>query len=222
MYLFRNLISNLMDYYSQMTGFLFDLDGTLVDSLPSIEKSWQILASELKINPPHIPDIHGIPAINTIAKYAPHLSSEELNWFSQRMEAVEVDTANLVQPVLGALEIIKYLSTNQIPWTIVTSCTSPLAIARLTAIGLSLPENSVTFEMVTKGKPDPEPFVMGAAKLKIEPADCWAIEDSINGLRSAKLAGCKTVGVLTHYEKAELTDAMHHVDNLMQILEFAF
>ena len=88
-----------------MTGFLFDLDGTLVDSHTSIEASWSTLAKEIGVVAPSIYDIHGIPASDTIKKYAPKLAGQELSDFVDLMEKTEIETAPLVKPVDGALEI---------------------------------------------------------------------------------------------------------------------
>ena len=202
-----------------MLGFLFDLDGTLVDSHTSIEASWSTLAKEIGVVAPSIYDIHGIPASDTIKKYAPKLAGQELADFVDLMEKTEIETAPLVKPVDGALEIIDYLNKNNLPWTIVTSCTWPLAKARLDAISLYLPENSVTFDQVKRGKPDPEPFILGAERLGMPVGNCWAVEDSKGGLKSAQDAGCKTIAVLTSYRADELLGADHYVTNLMQIVE---
>ena len=199
-------------------GFLFDLDGTLVHSEPSIEKSWEIMARELSISAPKLNDIHGIPAIDTIRKYAPSLNQEELARATKRMEELEIETANLVSPINGAKELTERLTEKDIPWTVVTSGTNPLASARLKAIGLSLPKNSITFELVENGKPHPEPFIKGAAQLELDPSVCWAVEDSQSGLISAQKAGCKTIAILTHYSKEELPGADLYVNDLRDLV----
>ena len=49
---------------------------------------------------------------------------------------------------------------------------------------------------VSKGKPDPEPYLVAAKKLDLDPADCLVLEDATNGIESAKAAGCKCIGVI--------------------------
>lgn len=206
--------------FSEAPAFLFDLDGTLVHSELSIKESWDRFADENNFSPPALSEIHGIPAIDTIKKFIPGLSEDLLFKYAKRMEELEIETANLVHPIKGALELLNYLDNNNIPWNIVTSGTLPLASARLKAIGLNLPSSSITFEMVKKGKPDPEPFIKGSERLSLLPQMCWAVEDSISGLRSAREAGCKTIAILTHYEKDQLPNADLYVEDLSEVLNF--
>ena len=208
----------MTDLNFEGSGFLFDLDGTLVHSEPSIEKSWEIMARELSISAPKLNDIHGIPAIDTIRKYAPELNQKQLECATKRMEELEIETANLVSPINGAKELTERLTEKGIPWTVVTSGTNPLASARLKAIGLSLPKNSITFELVENGKPHPEPFIKGAAQLELDPSVCWAVEDSQSGLISAQKAGCKTIAILTHYSAEELPGADIYINDLKELI----
>ena len=202
-----------------MIGFLFDLDGTLVDSHRSIEMAWMQTSKEIGIPCPNIFEIHGIPASATLHKYAPHLAGAEFDKYVDRLTRAEIDTAIYVAPVPGALEIVQFLNERNLPWTVVTSGIWELAEARLGAIGITLPANSVTFDQVRRGKPDPEPFITGAQRLGLKPEQCWAIEDSKGGLKSAIDAGCKTIGVLTSHEPKDLVGADHFVTHLMQIPE---
>ena len=84
-----------------------------------------------------------------------------------------------------------------IPRTIVTSCTTPLAHVRIRAAGLTVPSRMVTADDITSGKPDPEPYLKGAAVLGFAPRDCLVIEDAPAGVRSGKAAGARVMALQT-------------------------
>lgn len=90
----------------------------------------------------------------------------------------------------GAEELLAYLSARQVPCAVATSTRSTLATDKLHRAGL-LPHFQfiVGGEQVRNGKPDPEPYLMAANLLGIPPADCTALDDSENGVRSAVAAG---------------------------------
>ena len=99
---------------------------------------------------------------------------------------------------------------------IATSCTAPLAAARIAATGLPAPDVVVTASDVTRGKPHPEPFLLAAARLGVAPADCLAVEDAPGGLEAARAAGCSTLAVATTTVPADLiADAV--VENLAAV-----
>ena len=79
-------------------------------------------------------------------------------------------------------------------WAVVTSATRRLARARLSGLGLH-PRRLVAADDITRGKPDPEPYLLGAAKLGFAPGDCVVFEDSAAGVTAARAAGMRVVGV---------------------------
>jgi mannitol-1-/sugar-/sorbitol-6-phosphatase len=89
-------------------------------------------------------------------------------------------------------------------WTIVTSGTKPLANARIRAAGIPPPERFITAQDIVIGKPDPEPYVKGAALLGFAPEDCVVVEDAPAGIRSGKAAGARIIAVQT----TETNDAL--------------
>jgi sugar-phosphatase len=101
-------------------------------------------------------------------------------------------------------ELLKSLPVER--WTIVTSATRPLLLARLHAAGLPVPERLVSGEMVTRGKPDPEPYRMGAEMLGFAPAECLVVEDAPSGVRAGVEAGCRVLGVEGTHRAEELRE----------------
>ena len=75
----------------------------------------------------------------------------------------------------------------------------------------------VTGDMVTKGKPDPEPYILAAGKMGLPIGACTVIEDSINGILSAKVAGANVIAVTHTFPREQLFQADHIVDSLRAI-----
>jgi sugar-phosphatase len=199
-------------------GFLFDLDGTLINSQVAVHESWMQIAEEAGFHLANLDGMHGLPAWASLQKLMPDRSDDEITSWSKRLEEIEIDAAHSVFAVDGAIELLGHLSNAQIPWTIVTSCTIDLARARAGAAGISMPAHSVTFDQVTRGKPNPEPFLLGAQRIGVAAEICWGVEDAPGGVRAAKSAGCTVAAVLTTHGRPELSEADHHLDSLDQLL----
>ncbi|HZM68192.1 MAG TPA: HAD-IA family hydrolase [Nakamurella sp.] len=177
-------------------AILFDLDGTLVDSAGSVERSWRQLAD--KIGRPWAevrPHIHGVPVPQVMAMLEPDMAAERVEQLRVFMvESESTDTVGVVaQP--GAAELLAALPAERVG--IVTSGGVRLAGSRIAAAGLPTPGVVVTADDVTVGKPDPAPYLMGAKKLGFAPEKCLVVEDAPAGVASAKAAGCPVIGVLT-------------------------
>jgi sugar-phosphatase len=199
-------------------GFLFDLDGTLIDSTAAVMNSWITMANEAGIPIEALAGHHGIPAAQTIRNVIPDREEAEIQKWIRRVTDLEIADIEGVKAAPGALELLTELTDREIPWTIVTSCTTDLAIARTRAAKIPMPANSVTFDQVSRGKPFPEPFILGADRLGLQTDICWAIEDAPGGVTSAKEAGCIVAGVLTTHTREELPHADHHLEHLNQLL----
>jgi sugar-phosphatase len=177
-------------------AILFDLDGTLVDSAGSVERSWRQLAD--KIGRPWAevrPHIHGVPVPQVMAMLEPDMAAERVEQLRVFMvESESTDTVGVVaQP--GAAEVLAALPAERVG--IVTSGGVRLAGSRIAAAGLPTPGVVVTADDVAVGKPDPAPYLMGAKKLGFAPEKCLVVEDAPAGVASAKAAGCPVIGVLT-------------------------
>lgn len=199
-------------------GFLFDLDGTLINSQDSVVHSWVTMANEAGIPLEALAGHHGIPAEQTLRKILVGREEAEIQRWVRRVTELEIEDVDGTDAVPGALELLAELTDREIPWTIVTSCTTDLAIARTRAAKIPMPANSVTFDQVSRGKPFPEPFILGADRLGLQTDICWAIEDAPGGVTSAKEAGCIVAGVLTTHTREELPHADHHLEHLNQLL----
>ena len=177
-------------------GVLFDLDGTLVNSKPAVERAWIQLATEAKIPFEKMVGLHGIPAEQSLRMLLPDRNEEEILHWVNRIEYLETTDINGVVAIEGAIDLLNLLEDKEIPWTIVTSCTIPLALSRIKAAGIPFPKNSVTFNDVQKGKPFPDPFLLGAKRLGLDATNCLVVEDAPAGVKAGKSAGCTVAAIL--------------------------
>ena len=172
-------------------GLLFDLDGTLVNSIPAVKRAWAQWSMEHGLDPEVIvPQIHGRRAMDSIALLASHLDQEAA---FRRLEHLEATDTEGVEPMPGALEFLAQLEG--VPWGIVTSGTRAIADPRLRACGFQPPSIFVSAENVKDGKPHPAPFLEGVRQLGIPAQDILAFEDTLAGVRSAKAAGLRTISL---------------------------
>jgi sugar-phosphatase len=172
-------------------ALLFDLDGVLVDSTPVITRIWEKWAAEYGFPPEQTArEAHGRPSLESIRELLPDADHEALN---RDLEQREIDDTEGVVPLPGIVRLLASLPDDR--WTIVTSCTLPLAEARILAAGLHIPPKMVTSSDITNGKPHPEPYLRGAEVLGFRAEECIAFEDAPAGIRSAKAAGSRVVAL---------------------------
>jgi len=184
-------------------GLLFDLDGVLIDSTPAVTRVWSRWAIEHGFDPAEVTrTAHGRPSIATIRGYLPHADAEAEN---QKVERAELEDLEGIVPLPGAKELLTALPAGS--WNIVTSCTRALAEVRLQAAGLLIPPSMITASEVTRGKPNPEPYLKGASHLGLPAAECLVLEDVPAGIRSAKSAGARVAACTTTCSAEELRQA---------------
>ena len=191
-------------------GVLFDMDGILISSLGSVERSWTKWARLRGVDPQYAMSVvHGRRAIDSVIRLRPDLDAEaEL----KIIEDFEVEDNEGLQVLPGVLQLLSALPPNG--WTVVTSATERLARIRLAAGGIPAPQAIVTAERVTCGKPHPEPFLAGAALLGLDPRDCVAFEDSASGAQAAREAGCTVIATTFSHPASELSAAHYLVTDM--------
>lgn len=194
-------------------GVLFDMDGILISSLGSVERSWTKWSHMRGIDAAYAISIaHGRRAIETVAELRPDLdSAAEL----KIIEDLEVEDNDGLTVLPGVLDLLTALPKDA--WTVVTSATERLARVRLAAAGIPVPDRLVTADQVKLGKPNPEPFLAGAALLGVPPAQCVVFEDSASGAKAGRAAGCIVVATTFSHSVESLAAAHYLVEDLRGI-----
>lgn len=172
---------------------LFDMDGTLINSTPVVERCWLQWAREFGVDPIRLRGIHGVPAASVISQMLPEPVRGRA--LARITELEENDTDGIIV-LPGALQALSSLPAGRA--AIATSCTDGLARVRIGATGLPVPQVLVTVEQTPVGKPAPEPYLLAAEKLGVAPQRCLVVEDATSGVQAGRAAGCATLAVLTH------------------------
>ncbi|MDV9172631.1 HAD family hydrolase [Streptomyces sp. W16] len=183
-------------------ALLFDNDGTLVSSLESVRRCWTRWAAEFGITAEDFArvELHGRTAVAIAADLLP---ADVVPAAVARIEALEVEDVpnGGAVPLPGTRDFLDSLPADR--WAVVTSATRRLAEARLAHAGI-LPKTLVVAEDVTRGKPDPEPYLLAARQLGVDPARCVVFEDAPAGLQAGRAAGMITVALATTHQAHEL------------------
>lgn len=174
----------------EYSAFLFDMDGTLVNSIAVVERVWREWAVDNGIEPEaFLQRIHGMRALEVVQREAvPGLDvDEQADMLLQR----EMDDVNGIVQIPGAAAFLGKLPAGK--WAIVTSAARALAERRLAAAGLTPPDVMICAEDVVNGKPDPEGYRKAAEKLGVSPESCVVFEDAPAGIQAGECMGATVV-----------------------------
>jgi HAD superfamily hydrolase (TIGR01549 family) len=195
-------------------AFLFDLDGTLVDSVYQHVLAWREALEDGGI---HLAvwRIHrqigmsGGLFVNALAREVGRsVSPEEAERIHQVHGEAFKNYASQVRPLPGAADLLSYLTKAAVPWAIATSGRHESAILSLRLLGISEDVPIITRDMVQHAKPDPDLFLAAANKLNVDIADAVVVGDSIWDLLAARRARALSVGLLSGgYGREELERA---------------
>ncbi|MDQ0500076.1 sugar-phosphatase [Pseudomonas marginalis] len=183
-------------------AFLFDMDGTLLNSIAAAERVWSIWAERHGLDvAAFLATIHGARAIDTIKRQAlPGVDPEaEAQWITE----AELNDVEGVVAIPGAVAFLSGVPGDQ--WGLVTSAPRELALRRLQAAGISPPAVWVTAEDVDNGKPDPACYVLAAQRLGVAAQDCLVFEDATVGIRAGEAAGADVMVVTSTHQTLMVT-----------------
>jgi mannitol-1-/sugar-/sorbitol-6-phosphatase len=191
-----------------------DLDGVLIDSSAPTVRSWRAWGERHGLDGAAIQaGNHGRPARAVIAE---HVAAARVDDEADRLTEAETDDTDGVVACAGALDVLA-LPPDRV--AIATSCTAPLARARLAAADLPVPDVLVTSDQVEHGKPAPDPYLLAAERLGVDPAACLVFEDAPAGIAAARAAGMTVWAVTTTHAAAALDGAARVAAGLPEHLE---
>ena len=190
-------------------ALIFDMDGVLVDSEPLHKRAKQMAFQEAGI---HFPEqtydsYKGRPDTTMFHEVLAGRSVDEIAELLHRKHQHFEKMEHELQPIPGAAEFVKWAAAKY-RLALATSATPRNRAAALQTLGIADSFQSlVDTARFARPKPDPEIFQVAMRDLKLGPADCWIIEDSLPGVRAGIAAGCITVGITTTFDAESLSAA---------------
>lgn len=185
------------------TAFLFDLDGTLVDSVYQHALAWQEALSALGIEL-SVWRIHrrigmsgGLMANAILRETERSMSADEAAQLSRLHAEAYARHSRQIRPLPGARELLAYLTAAGVPWTIATSGRMEVARPTLDALGVTPEVPVVTRDQVARAKPDPDLFLAAAERLGVPIENSVVVGDSVWDLLAARRARALGVGFLS-------------------------
>lgn len=178
-------------------AFLFDMDGTVLNSIAAAERVWAAWAERHGVDVERfLPTIHGARAIDTIRRLnLPGVDAEAQAAF---IAQAEIDDVEGIVQIPGAAAFLEALPSER--WAMVTSAPRDLALRRMAAAGISEPAVMITAEDVAAGKPDPAGYRLAAKRLGLEVGDCLIFEDATVGIQAAEAAGAALMIITTTHQ----------------------
>lgn len=197
------MIKTNLEINPKAKGLIFDLDGTLADTMPIHYIAWKNAAALYGIDftTELFMELAGIPLYPTVEKlnqiFGKNIDPKEMG---DRKEAEFEKNMHLTPEIKVVTDIVREYH-GKLPMAVGTGGARRLAFKTLEIIGLkNYFDVVVSYEDVTNYKPHPETFLKCAEQMGVEPADCEVFEDGVLGMQAAKSAGMMVVDVTKYYE----------------------
>lgn len=180
------------------SGAIFDKDGLMFDTERLYGKSWLIAGELLGVDVPPaflhaISGTAGESMFRTIRHYIPAVQDPQGFWDICRTTCTKLQETELVEKQ-GLREILAFFHRNGVKMAVASSSDMAQIEENLNRVGIRHYFDAVVSgQEVPCGKPAPDIFLAAAAQLNLPPEDCYVFEDSFNGVRAGRAAGCFTV-----------------------------
>jgi HAD superfamily hydrolase (TIGR01509 family) len=209
---------------------LFDLDGTLVDTVATRFEAWLRAFDEFQI-PAGRDEVaaligsDGRRLAQVVAESA-HVAidSQQASAIDRRAGEIYNDLNNDPRPLPGVKETLAALDARGIPWAIATSSLAAQVRASVDALVLARRPLIVDGSHVAQAKPAPDLILRASVELRVSPERAWYVGDAVWDMRAAKAAGTPSIGVTTGFATAEDLEAadawlvIHHLDQMVPLL----
>lgn len=202
-------------------GVIFDMDGVLIDSHPVHKKVWARFLASLNrsVSEAELDFVlDGRKREEIMRHFLGNLPAEQMREYGQRKDKIYAESSRNLKTIPGVEEFLNRLEKAGLPMAVATSASFARARGTLDELGI-LPRFSalVTADDVVKGKPDPEIFVKAAEQLSLAPYSLLAVEDAVSGVKAAKTAGMKCLGIAAdeRREKLRAAGAVHVVPDYL-------
>ncbi len=173
-------------------AFLFDMDGTLLDSTAVANRVWRDWAEGHGLDADQvIAVLHGVRVRDTVRRFA--TGTMDVDQEAARITAAEIAQMDGIVEIAQARTFLESLPRDR--WAVVTSAPRALATRRIEAAGLPSPPLLVTAEDIVNGKPAPDCFIAAAKALGVEIRDCLVWEDAPAGIAAGEASGATVIVV---------------------------
>jgi len=180
-------------------GFLFDMDGTLVDSTAVVEAIWTGFAREHGLDAQEILGFsHGRQTADTLARFLPRLDPAERARIERDLAGQEFARTEGIAEIPGAAALLSALREAGAPVAMVTSASRDLALARMRLASVPVPDVVIAAEDATRSKPAPDGYLRAAGLLGVPADACTVFEDAEAGLRAGLASRAAVVVVGGH------------------------
>jgi beta-phosphoglucomutase len=194
-----------------LKAVIFDMDGVIINSHPAHRTAWRRFLRELgrDVSESELDFIlDGRKRADILRYFLGNLTDSELEEQGRRKDEFFKEVSLDVNPIAGVLDFLAQLEAKKISIAVATSATESRARSTLAQLGVSGRfQVVVTGSDVKQGKPDPAIYQLTCNRLRLQPENVLAVEDAVSGIRAAKSAGLRCIGIAPKGFAQPLIDA---------------